>query len=681
MLSFEVKAQRIVNELEANTDGSMMASTDSVFNDDVDENGKKKKKNVPTDVRAWTVDEIFGNITPAIVDTITHLYQNNNLPEGPTGHYQTLGNDGSPRQSRIYMERPDVLNFIFLTPLQQYFVPTDRFKFYNTKSPYMNISYNFCGSKNTGYDHVKATYTNNAGKRINFGGCFDYVYGQGFYANQSTSFMNASAWASYLGDKYNFHLYYQHNYVKMAENGGISDIRYITQPEIFERATRTEDIPTYLSRSWNRQEHDVVFFNHHYNIGFTRSDIVDSTKTVETFVPVTKFFHTFKLLKAMRNHRSFEKAENFYDKFYYPGDSCQDVTKSLQVRNIVGVSLCEGFNKWAAFGINLYAGHEYRRYLIPDSMQNAAGQWTSVTGELETRKDYENDIFIGGQILRTQGNAIHFDANGQIVVVGANVGNFDINGKAELNLPFLKDSLHLVVKAFVKTEKPGYYFRHMHGRNLWWDNDLSNEWKARVAGIVTIDRTKTQLSFAFETIKNYTYFINNGGRRTIGNNTYITNNAEVRQSSTPITVTSATLTQDFRLGILHWDNEVTYQLTSNKDVLPLPVINAYTNLYLKFRIAKVLGVELGGDMRYFTKYLAPDYNPSLGMFTTQNELKREYIGNYPIIGAYANLDLKKLRFYVQYYHANQSTGRYLWAPGYPISPAGIHFGLNWNFYD
>ena len=63
------------------------------------------------------------------------------------------------------------------------------------------------------------------------------------------------------------------------------------------------------------------------------------------------------------------------------------------------------------------------------------------------------------------------------------------------------------------------------------------------------------------------------------------------------------LNQDFQLGIFHLDNEVTYQKSSNQDVLPLPDLVLYHNFYLKFGLAKkVLQVELGTDVRYFTQY-------------------------------------------------------------------------------
>ena len=292
LLASSSYAQRIISELETNSDLSMDARPDSAET-------KKKKKVVPTEIRAWTVDEKYGNMTDTFVDTLHHMFMNTDLPEGIEGHYNSLGNVGSPRMSRIFMERPITPDFMFTAPFDMFFVDTEHFRFYNTKSPFMNVTYNWNGSKNTGSDHVKATFTNNAGKKFNFGGIFDYIYGRGYYDTQSTSYMNASAWASYLADHYNFHFYYQHNFMKTAENGGIEDEGYITNPENMARELTSNDIPTMLSQTWNRQEHDLVFFNHHYNIGFYREEEVDSVTTKQVFVPVSKIFHSLKFLQRI----------------------------------------------------------------------------------------------------------------------------------------------------------------------------------------------------------------------------------------------------------------------------------------------------------------------------------------------------------------------------------------------
>ena len=103
--------------------------------------------------------------------------------------------------------------------------------------------------------------------------------------------------------------------------------------------------------------------------------------------------------------------------------------------------------------------------------------------------------------------------------------------------------------------------------------------------------------------------------------------AGVFQESDAVRVMTAQLFQNFRLGPLNWENIVTYQNSSNNSVLPLPTWNLFTNLYLKFRIAKVLDVELGADASWFTEYEAPDFCPQLNQFAVQkNESSRVTLG-------------------------------------------------------
>ena len=667
-------AQRIISELETNSDLSMDARPDSTET-------KKKKKVVPNDVRAWTVDETYGNMTETYVDTLHHMFMNTDLPEGIEGHYNSLGNVGSPRLSRIFMERPITPDFMFTAPFDMFFVDTENFRFYNTKSPFMNVTYNWNGSKNTGSDHVKATYTNNAGKKFNFGGIFDYIYGRGYYDTQSTSYMNASAWASYLADKYNFHFYYQHNFMKTAENGGIEDEGYITNPENMSREFTSNDIPTVLSQTWNRQEHDLLFFNHHYNIGFYREEEVDSVTTKEVFVPVSKIFHSVKLQNMMRNNRAYKETENYHSYTYLPGDSTQDYTKHFYIKSLVGLSLCEGFNKWALFGLNAYVGFEHNRFMLPDSTRYG-GYYTNKTGFVDKQYYKEHNVMIGGQIIRTQGTTVHYNLDGECVVAGEDVGQFEVNGHAEVNIPLLGDTAQVALNAYIKNFGPSFYFDHYHGKHAWWDESMDNEFRQRIEGVIDIPHTNTKITVGVENIKNFCYFQNTGiALSTSDGNSVVSNNVSPMQCSDNIQVVSANLRQYFKLGILHWENDITYQTCSHSDIIPLPVVSLYTNLYLRFKIAKVLKTEFGADMKYFTEYNVPDYSPVIGMFMNQNPLKKEKVGNYPLLSVYANFDLKRTRFYVMYHHFNQSDGRYFWLPNYPMNPASIRFGLSWNFYD
>lgn len=114
--------------------------------------------------------------------------------------------------------------------------------------------------------------------------------------------------------------------------------------------------------------------------------------------------------------------------------------------------------------------------------------------------------------------------------------------------------------------------------------------RTRIEGQLNIDRWRTQLKAGVENITNYTYLDNisvskGGGEDTETPVSYL-NNVGVSQHSGSIQVFSASLRQDFKLGIFHLDNEVTYQTSSNQDILPLPKLVLYHNFYLSFGLAR-----------------------------------------------------------------------------------------------
>lgn len=205
-------------------------------------------KEIPIGLKVWTVDERFGERRAAVPDTLQHMYMNSVFTTGLRGEYNTTGNLGAPRINRIFIDRPELSQFMFTQPYDYFVTPVDQFLFTNTLSPITNISYDECGDRTTGEDHFKALFGVNAGKRLGMGFKFDYIYGRGYYQEQSTSHFNYSMYASYLGERYNAHLLLSTNHQKVTENGGITDDRYITHPEVFEDDFRENEIPTVLEQ-------------------------------------------------------------------------------------------------------------------------------------------------------------------------------------------------------------------------------------------------------------------------------------------------------------------------------------------------------------------------------------------------------------------------------------------------
>jgi hypothetical protein len=59
----------------------------------------------------------------------------------------------------------------------------------------------------------------------------------------------------------------------------------------------------------------------------------------------------------------------------------------------------------------------------------------------------------------------------------------------------------------------------------------------------------------------------------------------------------------------------------------------------------------------------------------------EKVGGYPIINVYANMHLKRTRFYIMASHINASERqrKAFELPHYPMNGMTIHLGVSWNF--
>lgn len=671
--------------------GSSASGTDSNLYDrngnPIDTTSVIDASTIPIGLSCWKIDRQFGNMTEVPVDTLQHDFQNTNDTGGPTGHYTYLGNLGSPRISHVFFERKDPEQFFFLDPYDFTVVEPEDVVYTNTKSPFTNLTYYKQGGSSDGEERFKAYFAVNANKRLGFGFNIDYVYGRGKYMNQSTALFNGNLFAYYLGDKYNMHFSFINDNLKVAENGGIVDDRYVTRPlDMAEggKVYANDEIPTNLSQVWNHNTGYHAFLTHRYNLGFYREnpDAKDTVNT-EIFVPVTSFLHTVKVDINRRKYISYDEAQNQqYFQNNYLTDVQRDETKQLAVKNTIGISLREGFNKWAKAGLTAFMSHEYRRFTMTDTLARTPGQ--------RIPTDYvENTISVGGQLIKEQGQTLHYNVMGEIALVGEDAGQFQIQGKGDLNFRLFSDTVRLEANAYIKNLNPIFYYRHFHSKHYWWDNnDLSKIMRTRIEGKLSVDRWKTQLKAGVENIKNYTYLDNTSVKYTETSSgkevTTYKNDVAVKQNSGNIQVFSAALRQDFKLGIFHLDNEITYQKSSNQDVLPLPELTLYHNLYIKFGLAKkVLQIEMGADVRYFTQYYAPDYAPAIGQFYLQNKETRYKLGGYPLLNGYINLHLKRTRIFIAMYNLIQGQGEksYFLAPHYPLNPRLLKFGLSWNFFD
>ena len=685
-------------------------------------------QSIPPKLYMWQLSETLGNRTIVPADTLALNFQNTNLVGGMTGEYNFLGNLGSPRLSRIFFNRQDDEPTLFMAPYSSFFVRPDQVFFTNSNVPYTNLTYYKAGNKINGEERFKSYFSVNVNKRLAFGFNFDYLYGRGYYANQSTSHFNAGLFGSYIGERYQIQAVYNNFFMKMNENGGIANDGYITRPDTMAEGKKeysSTTIPVKMEQTSNRNKDFYVYLTQRYRLGFkrrvlkeeaqnnsvqqrfspaapttsiassiapadslatdslaTHSLATDSlpannlamgdnlsldslnsnhalpedTNFVEEFVPVTSFIHTFKIERARHKYQSVSTPDE--NAYYNKQGVSRDSTTAFSVKNIFGIALLEGFNRYAKAGLTGYISHKFSRYDLMNADSMTVDRFT------------EQEIYVGGELAKRQGKTLHYSIDGEVGIMDKAMGQFRVNGNMDLNFRLWKDTVNLIVRGFVKNTLPSFYMRHYHSNLHVWDNDnMEKEFRTRVEGELNIDRWGTNLRTGVENVKNYTY---------------LNQKAVPEQNSGNIQILSATLKQNFRAGIFHLDNEVTWQKSSNETVLPLPQISVYSNLYLLTKLAKkVLTVQLGADVRYFTKYNAPAYTPSIQQFHLQPENDQVEIGGYPIVNVYANLHLKRTRLFAMYSHVNQGMGtrNSFLVPHYPINPSLLRIGVSWNFYD
>lgn len=727
-----------------------------------------KSKVVPKGIYVWTVDRKFGDIRPAQVDTLPHLFTHATLNTGMAGQYNTTGNNYTARLSRIFIDRPAEQHFPLIDNYSYVLKEPDEWHFTNTLSPITNLWYDNCGDKNYGEDHLNVKFAVNAGKQTGFGFDVDYSYARGYFQSQSTSHFSGTLYGSHLGDRYQLHAIFTTRHQKAMENGGIINDDYITHPELFSESYAENEIPVVLADNWNRDHNYHLFLTHRYNIGFYRdvplteeekkarqfaqqaqkeqqerqskadaatdraaqhrpmgrpddaaiagdmpsarpqpadSLATDTTRISVTsaamqdsllavqaredslaanmkkeFVPVTSIIHTMEFDHFEHIYQAYQSPTGYYASNYfatipdgsYPGDSIYDMTRHMQLKNTVALGMLEGFNKWARAGIKAFATHQLRRYEMPS---------LAADGQAIDERWTEHNVSVGGLISKTQGNTLHYNLLGELWLTGEDAGQLKLDFATDLNFPLFGDTITLAAKAHFYRLNPDFLFRHYHSKHFWWDNALDMTTRTRVEGIFKYEKTSTLLRVGIEEIQNYTHL---GMSYDFSTQTRTNLSAQVMQHSSNLNVLTAQIEQPLTLGPLHWDNTLTYQSSSSQDILPLPALNVFSNLYLKFKYAGVLTVELGAAATYFTKYYAPDFCPQLNQFALQtNEASRVELGNQPFVDVYANLHLKHARFFLMMANVtggSASRNNFL-TPHYPQNNSILHFGVSWNFFN
>lgn len=623
---------------------------------------------------AWRLIAPLGLREEAPMDTLPLNYYRQAIPALVSDAYATTGNLGAEGMTMIFSERRPMSDFFFRDALVHWMPTHANMRFYNTRIPMTLLSFNTSGGRENAQERLHAIFSGNINAKAQIGGRLDYLYSKGSYNYQALKNLSWGLSGSYLGDRYEMQAYYNHFNLLNKENGGITDMLYITDPAELQGGVTSIDpksIPTRLTSAHNRLWGEELYINNRYKVGYWHEEQpTEEGDTIvrRTYIPVSSFIHTlkFNVGKHLFLDNSPRETREFFEHTYLNPDDTRDRTTYWALDNTLGVSLLEGFHKYAKFGLAAYITHQVRQYkLTADTLDRDALELTPFPEGIGDIKQSTTQqlAWVGAQLTKQHGSLLTYAATAELGFLGDAAGEIKAEGHVDTRFKLFGDSLDIRAFGSFRNETAPFLMQHYLSNHFIWQNSFGKQRTVSFGGELSYAKTDTRFRAEVSNLQNRIYFAASGVPTQYGGS---------------VQVLSLSLHQKLSAGILHWDNSITYQTTSNDAVLPLPALTIYSNLYLLFRIA-TLHVQLGIDCDYYTRYYAPGYQPALTAFVNQREYK---VGNYPLCNVYANMKLSKTRFFVMYSHANQGLfggSGYFSMPFYPINPARLQLGISVDF--
>ncbi|WP_439182715.1 putative porin [Carboxylicivirga taeanensis] len=626
---------------------------------------KAKSEYIPADVRTWHLRDDFTFSDTVAVDTISNGYQIYNPIFKRSIAQAWLGNMGSAHQSMIFSEQQRYYGNLFYNSFLTYLPQPEKLHFYNTKTPFVNLTYHFGGPKSYSEEYISALYTQNINKKTNVGIQYQLSSSIGQYQYQKAENQNFKFWSSYNGRRYNMHTAFIYALINNQENGGISlDATDINWPELDPR-----EIPMNFD---DKAKHKITnyqfFYNHSLSIGNINVRQNDSTTTQ---LPVSTIYHTFKFDQGEHEYNIadlpfFYQTENpFYPIYYRDSLQTRDNSTYSNLSNTFQIKFNEEANSLLRFGLRAYITNDVRQYKMPQATNKLLDDSGKEIPNYQTQDSTLITSAIGGQIFKNLGDNFWWNAGVKLYFQGYRAGDSEITGSLNSQFRIRKDTAGFFANGGIYLRQPELFENQYFSNHLQWSNDFNQVKSIRIQGGIRIPTRRFELS---------------GGANLITEHIYWKADGMPYQTSTVLQVLNARLKKHFIFGRVHFVNDVVVQYTSDEEYIPVPLVSLYNSTYYQNTLFKVLHFQIGFDARYNTEYYAPKYMPASGQFVNQTEQK---VGNYPFIDAFVNLQLKRARIYVKLDHVNQGypAEPYYSTYQYPGNPRNLKFGVSWNFYD
>ena len=623
---------------------------------------------------AWKHDPYFNRVEVMNWDTTFnyHFYDYPYMKEDIGG--TSLGVTGAAVQTYNFFKRTDPSSTVsYYAPYESWTYTPSTVPMFNTKTPYTELSYagNLLNSETQSNDDIRIFTTQNILPSLNVTLEFKTYGGAGVIKNQKGRNKTGYVGGNYIGKKYLLHTGLIWNSVNRAENGGILDNTMVRDTTVDVR-----EIDVALSTANNKYTKRTVFLDQTYRIPFSfiedwkhrndtawvKKDTLDKDLT-SAFIGTESEWSVYnKMYTDAVNSSDLAGRAFYHDKFYINPTKSADSLHTVRLDNRVFLRFQPWHEDAVVSKVEGGIGDRYQTFYAPQKggyiRKPQSVKWNSVYAYAGAE----------GRLNRY----LAWDALGKLNFAGAEAGDFLIAANAKFSVfPFRRhpqSPISLTGRFSTSLKEPDFYEQHLYANHYKWDNDFSKTSTTKIEAALDIPHWRLHAS---------------AGYALLANNIYHDTLGVIRQNGEAMSIFTAALRKDFKLGILRLDNRALFQLSSKPDVVPLPKLVLNLRWYLQFPIVRedVLQMQVGVDARYNTKWYAPGFNPVTGTFYNQNE---EQYGATPYFDAFINMQWKQACIFIKMENAGKGWPMeqhdYFSAHHYIHPPRVIKVGIYWPFY-
>tara|TARA_S200000501_G_C20867726_1_gene762770 strand:- start:3325 stop:5199 length:1875 start_codon:yes stop_codon:yes gene_type:complete len=542
------------------------------------------------------------------------------IPEKNNFIYQNLGNLGSPVNNLFYKPPKTFSLQSGISSLQPYIESISSSKFYNTKSPFIDLGIYFGG---LGRSKVDFEFSRNINEYWNL-----------------TLAINRISSDKQIGTTRN----------KGDKNIKSSSIRF----NIFHKS-KNKKLSHYT---------DFLSFNHNI-LGTGGVDLIVDSLPLEFFlykdfeVRLSDIDNNYKNLKlesytsyklakrlVLYNQTKYENEHYTYDDLnlslnvdfyenYLNNISTQDSFKLKNFINRVGI---KGASK--VINYDLYANLGHYKYHI-NGLENPL-----------------SDIYIGGLIKYKSPNL--------------NImSNFEIRKTSDYRFEVNLKSKILEASYLSALFEPKIFEKIFEGNHYSWNNNFSSSFVNKLNGKINLENKYITFSPSvnFYTINDYIYYVGDNHvqvDRVINFNQFMVD-----------------LKFNLLNKLIIFDNKLTYSISSKsaERILNFPKYHLHSKLYYNdIWFKNTIPVQLGTVISYRSKFYGDAYNPITQNFFVQNEY---LLDSYLRFDIFFTMQVNNLRIFLKMNHFNQfnSYDGYFVTPYYPAQKKALDLGIKWYFFN